>query len=152
MTEDKKHIKEDPVDLVVLPYSYDPITQLFTLKVQSPGDVEELYLLSMIHNAKWRRIKFNRIYDTALKLYVQLQKWFAKLTAIIKHDNPGIKVTKEMLYAFHYQMKLRIFEADVIRINIGGAETIMPPAMGDMTIGQVAQGIEKLCDTYDFVD
>lgn len=149
---ENKHIKEEPVDLVVLPYSYDPATQLFTMKIESPGDAEEVYIMSMIHNARWRRIKFNRIYDSALKTYRQLQKWFAKLTAIIKHDNPGVIVTKEMRDAFHYQMKLRIFDADLIHLNAGSEEIIMPPSLADMSVEQLAQGITKLEETYDFVD
>lgn len=148
----KKTIKEEPVDLVVMPYSYDPVSKLFTLKVDSPNDVEEIYIQSLIHNARWRKIKFNKIYDAALKTYRQLQKWFAKLEAIIKYDNPGMKVTKELKDAFHHQMKLRIFEADSFHIHAGEEEIIMPASMKEMSVEQLARGIQVLEDTYDYVE
>lgn len=137
-------------DLLLLkPLSYDRGNKTITFEVDDFDDLIEEYIVNWIVSKQIKKAKIQKISGKKLRTYKQLQKWYAKLDAIIKYDNPGIKVTKALLDSFSFQMKLSIFEAETLWI--GGKEGIpIPPSLASMDIETLAQGIEKLEQAYDY--
>lgn len=142
--------------LVVTPLSYNRTSKLLMMQVDSPDEAMENFIDQMIEAKKEKkidiRVKFLKMSEAALRSYRQLQKWFVKVTSIIKHFNPGVKVTKEMKDAMSNELKMRYFEADVIYLSDGKNQTPLPPSLSTMNHDLLAKGIEGLENDYDFVD
>ena len=139
---------EDNV-LLAKPLSYDRGSCTLTLQIDNFDDLVEELIIEWMTSSKVKKIKIQNISLKKLRTYKQLQKWHAKLTAIIKYDDPSIKVTKAMLDSFSFQMKLRIFEAEVLWV--GPKHDIpIPPSLATMELEPLSRGIEKLEEAYNY--